>query len=155
MAGKKGRSGRPVTFKRATADKILAELRTGRTLRAVCRDEGMPPESTVREWVGDNRDGFAAHYEDARLAGYFAMADELLDIADDGTNDYTTRTSQNGEEYDAVNPEVVSRSRLRVDTRKWLLSKALPKVFGDKLDVNANVRSTILVRDRFDDEGEE
>jgi hypothetical protein len=32
-----------------------------------------------------------------------------------------------------VNGENLQRSRLRVDTRKWLLSKALPKIYGDKL----------------------
>jgi len=41
--------------------------------------------------------------------------------------------SKSGEEYETVNPEVIGRSRLRVDTRKWYLSKVLPKIYGDKL----------------------
>ena len=57
-----------------------------------------------------------------------AMADETLEISDDGTNDWM----KDNEGY-KVNGEHVARSRLRVDTRKWLLSKALPKIFGDKL----------------------
>jgi hypothetical protein len=33
------------------------------------------------------------------------------------------------------NGEHIQRSRVRIDTRKWLLSKMLPKVYGDKTEV--------------------
>lgn len=56
------------------------------------------------------------------------MADELLEIADDGSND----TTKNKAGEDSLDAEWMARSRLRVDTRKWLLSKALPKIYGDK-----------------------
>jgi hypothetical protein len=76
-----------------------------------------------------DREGFFAQYTQAREIGYMAMADEALEIADDGRND--TYKTEEGQE--ATNHDVIARSRLRVDTRKWLLSKALPKVFGDKI----------------------
>ena len=83
----------------------------------------MPADSTVRLWVLDNVQGFAEQYARARLVGYHTMADELIEIAD--------------------NPETgaaaVKRDRLKVDTRKWLLSKALPKIYGDKVDLNASL----------------
>ena len=34
-----------------------------------------------------------------------------------------------------LNGEHIQRSRVRIDTRKWLLSKMLPKVYGDKAEV--------------------
>lgn len=55
------------------------------------------------------------------------MADDILDIADDGTNDFIERQ----EGFEVVNSENIQRSRLRVDTRKWFMSKVLPK-FKDK-----------------------
>jgi hypothetical protein len=119
--------GRPASFTAELATEICRRLAVGGTLRAVCRDRGMPPESTVREWALADRDGFAAQYARAREIGYQAMADELPEIADDGRND---------------SAENVARSRLRVDTRKWLLSKALPKVFGDALQVTGKIDST-------------
>jgi transposase-like protein len=62
------------------------------------------------------------------------LADELLEIADNGTNDWMKRFAKDGEDLGwAVNGEHIARSRLRVDTRKWLLSKCLPKVFGDRI----------------------
>ena len=94
---------------------VLDRLRAGETLRAICRDEGMPAAPTVMDWVKEDRDGFAERYARAREAGAYAMADELLEIADGAAD--------------------VQRDRLRADTRKWLLSKILPRVFGDKLDV--------------------
>lgn len=92
----------------------------------------MPAESTVRKWALENREGFYAQYSQARELGYMSMADETLEISDDGRNDWTTR--QQGENtIDVVDHDHIARSRLRVDTRKWLLSKALPKMFGDRV----------------------
>jgi hypothetical protein len=62
------------------------------------------------------------------------LADEILEIADDATNDFMT-VVKGDEEYERENKEVTNRSRLRVDSRKWLLSKLVPKKFGDKVDI--------------------
>lgn len=58
-------------------------------------------------------------------------ADEILEIADDGQNDWMERESKNGEVFEVENHEVLNRSRLRVDARKWLMSKLAPKKYGD------------------------
>lgn len=120
--------GRPSEYTDELAAKICSKLAEGKTLRAVCRIDGMPPESTVRRWALDDFNGFAAQYARAREIGYHSMADEALDIADDGSND-----TYEVEGREVTNQDVIARSRLRVDTRKWLLSKALPKVYGDKV----------------------
>lgn len=118
---------------------ILERLSDGETLNEVCRTPGMPKPSTVRRWDLDDVDGFAAQYARARILGYLQMADDLTDIMDDGRNDWMARQMANESEDSPakiawqVNGEHVSRSRLRVDARKWLLSKALPKIYGDKL----------------------
>ena len=64
-----------------------------------------------------------------------AFEDELNEIADDGRNDWMTVTRRDGSEIEVANNEVLQRSRLRVDTRKWIMSKILPKRYGDKLAV--------------------
>lgn len=125
--------GKPRKYTPELAAQICDALKTGKTLRAVCRaDETLPAEASIREWVRDDRNGFASQYLRAREIGYLAMADELAEISDDGSND--TYTDEDGNEK--TNWDVLGRSKLRVDTRKWLLSKALPKIFGDKLDLN-------------------
>jgi hypothetical protein len=87
---------------------------------------------TVRRWYVDDREGFSSQYAQARDTGLDAMADELLEIGDDGSNDWMERHGQDSAGW-LANGEHVQRSRLRVDTRKWLLSKMAPKRYGDKL----------------------
>lgn len=127
--------GRPSEYTQELAGEICRMLAEGMSLREVCRHEGMPHESTVRLWAVDDREGFSTQYRRAREIGYHSMADELLEISDDASNDWMERQNETAEGYE-LNGEHLQRSRLRVDTRKWLLSKALPKVYGDKLELD-------------------
>lgn len=92
----------------------------------------MPSEATVRAWALDDVEGFAAHYTRARELGYECLADDILEISDDGKND--TYTDDDGNVR--TDQDVIARSRLRVDSRKWMLAKMLPKRYGEKLDLN-------------------
>lgn len=123
--------GRPSLYTEELAARICERLARGESLRSVCRDDDMPDERRVREWATNKDHPFSPHYAEARRVGYERMADELLDIADDGSNDWMMRNEGDNEGW-RLNGEHFQRSRLRVDTRKWLLSKMLPKVYGDK-----------------------
>jgi hypothetical protein len=128
--------GRPSGYSLELSKRICQQLALGKTLTSICAQPDMPDESTVRKWALDHDSEFYPHYARARHLGYLKMADDLVDIADDGRNDWMT--IQRGDtEIEVVNREAVARSQLRTDTRKWLLSKALPKIYGDKLDVKA------------------
>jgi hypothetical protein len=59
----------------------------------------------------------------------------LLEISDDGRNDWMQRRGNDERGGWELNGEHIQRSRVRIDTRKWLLSKMLPKVYGDKSEV--------------------
>lgn len=123
---------RPTIYTPELAREICRRLAGGESLRSICRADDMPDERTVRGWAEDDYQGFAAPYAKARDLGMESMADELLAIADDGSNDWMER--QRGDETVVVaNGEAVARSRLRVDTRKWLMSKIAPKKYGDRL----------------------
>lgn len=126
--------GRPSIFSEELAARICERLAAGETLRSVCRDDDMPAPSTVIGWTHADK-AFSEQYANARQHGYQFMADELLEISDDGSNDWMEREQEREGKNEGwqFNGEHFQRSRLRVDTRKWLLSKALPKVFGDKL----------------------
>lgn len=98
----------------------------------------MPHISTVMAWVLDiSKKEFSEQYELACNTRAENMFEELLEIADDGTNDWMERENKDGSTYYSLNGEVVGRSRLRVDTRKWFLSKIMPKKFGDKIDMTS------------------
>ena len=65
------------------------------------------------------------------LFGYEKRADELLEIADDSSADWID-TGNGNRVFDSVH---VNRARLMIDTRKWLLSKMLPKIYGDHVTI--------------------
>ena len=64
-------------------------------------------------------------------------ADEKVEIADNASNDWMEREDSDNPGF-TLNGEHIQRSRLRIDTRKWLLSKLVPKKFGDKCDLNSS-----------------
>lgn len=136
--------GRPTDYTEELAAHICTELAAGRSLRDVCNDDDMPAESTVRAWAVEDRNGFSAQYTKAREIGYQSMADELLEIADDGRNDWMERRGEEDAGWQA-NGEHIQRSRLRVDTRKWMLSKVLPKVYGEKVTVGGDPENPVNV----------
>ena len=74
------------------------------------------------------------------------LAEEILEIADDGKNDWVER--QDGSA--AVNNEAVQRSRLRVDARKWLMSKLMPKKYGEKLELGGDLKVTLGLAERLE-----
>ena len=122
--------GRPCTYTQEVGDEICRRLAEGDTVEAICRDPRMPPASTVRLWAADDRGseengapGFAAAYARARSVGLQKLADELISISD---ADYTGPDG-------FVDNAAVQKARLMSDNRKWLLSKMLPKQFGDKV----------------------
>ncbi|MCH7692503.1 MAG: hypothetical protein IID50_03565 [Proteobacteria bacterium] len=122
--------GRPTRYTPEVAADICTRLAGGESLRAICRDDAMPSFSAVINWLFDGEhDEFVAQYTRAREAQAEVWADEIVGIADEATGDSTT--DKDGKEI--VNHEHIQRSRLRVDARKWIASKLLPKRYGDRL----------------------
>jgi len=124
-------AGRPSSFTQAKADLICERIAGGETLRQVCRDEAMPEQRTVFRWLAAN-EGFRQQYAHAREALMEHFADEIIDIAEDGSNDWTERETKAGR-IEVVDREVIERSRLRIEARKWLMGKCAPKKYGDKV----------------------
>jgi hypothetical protein len=125
--------GRPSRYTQKVADEICRRLADGEGLKEICRTLGMPHESTVRAWALTNFQSFTVQYERARAIQFERWADEILSIADDSRQDTVVRQLPDGSTERAVNHEHINRSRLRIDSRKWLLSKLLPSRFGDRV----------------------
>jgi hypothetical protein len=116
---------------------ILASIEEGLSARKACLKHGVP-QSTWNEWLGADEE-LAVQYARAKEAGLEVMAEEIQDIADRPAVKYAT---QNGEQVDSGD---VALRRLQVDARKWLLSKMLPKKYGEKIEVDnkGEVKHTI------------
>lgn len=123
--------GRPSDYSETIATAICQEISSGRSLRSICADDDMPAQSTVFLWLAKHAE-FSEKYARAREAQADAMLEEILEIADDGKGDKYVDDEGN----ERTDQDVIARSRLRVDARKWAMSKMSPKKYGDKLDLN-------------------
>lgn len=63
------------------------------------------------------------------------MAEQLFAIADDGSNDWIEKVAKSGETFTVPDHEHMARSRLRIETRKWYLSKLAPKKYGERVEI--------------------
>jgi hypothetical protein len=110
----------PSTRTDAIVDRIVAGLVEGRSLAAVCADEGMPDRVTVYRWSkGD--DDLAARIMEAREIGFHDRAERAVKAA-----------------QECVDP---IKGRLSFDAERWYLGK-LSNAFADKpvvLGVGLNV----------------
>ena len=136
------KSKNPAAYDRGIAEAVLAELAAGHSLRKVCAQDGMPAITTFMRWMaeeGEAGDILRKQYARAREAQAETMAEEILAIADEECT--TVRADKHGSRGDDRSGDVevvfdataVARNRLRVDARKWLLSKMAPKKYGDKI----------------------
>lgn len=138
--------GRPSKYTQELADQICAELARGKSLRTILGTGGvddtdeqraLPSIATIFTWFRTYPE-FLEQYARAKQESADAMSDEILDISDDGTNDWMEDQYMKGKSPGwKVNGEAVQRSKLRVDTRKWLMAKMKPKKYGDQLDITS------------------
>jgi hypothetical protein len=102
-------------YRQSLGARVCDGLATGEALEAICQRPGMPPLPEVLAWLADpRRADFQAAVAKAREARADALVGEILSIADDPTG-----------------AEQVQRSKLRVDTRRWLAAKLAPAKYGD------------------------
>ncbi len=104
---------------------LITTETTSLSVKAICEQMGISKQcfyNYLRINGEEARDEYArSKYMQAEL-----IADEIVDIADDGSNDLMT-VVKGDNKYEIERKEVVNRSRLRIDSRKWLLSKLIPK----------------------------
>lgn len=120
--------GRPSTYSEKVALEICARIARGESLNSICKDEGMPGLTAVYAWLLRHED-FAKQYARAREDQADTLADEIVAIADDGRND--TYIDADGNKR--TDNDVIQRSKLRVDARKWVAAKLKPRKYGERV----------------------
>lgn len=120
--------GRPSEYTDDIGAAICARLAGGEPLTKICRDDGMPNPATVYRWL-IAFPTFSEMYTRAREDQADTLADEIVAIADDGQND----TYVNGDGVEVTNQDVIARSKLRVEARKWVAAKLKPRKYGDAM----------------------
>jgi hypothetical protein len=102
-------------------EKVVEAIQTGRSLRQVCQDDGMPDFRTVQRWIVSDGQ-FAVRYARARTA----QADTLFDRMEAVEEAVSAGTMDS------------HAARVVLDSMRWRASKLAPKVYGDRLDVQVS-----------------
>lgn len=107
--------------KNAMVDSLLVQIEAGKSMREVCRMDGMPDHTTVIRWMRDDA-SLATRYARARMA----QADVLFDRMEAVEEAVSAGTMDS------------HAARVVLDSMRWRASKLAPKVYGDRLDVSVS-----------------
>ena len=112
---------------------IIQEIELGRSLKNILDDESsLIDRSTFYRWLNDNPERIEL-YKRATEIRADNIFDDMLDLADDGSKDYYYDVNGNRQQSMVA----VNRSRLQLDTRKWVLGRMNPKKYSEKLDITS------------------
>lgn len=131
--------GRPTTYSEEITEIICDKLASGQSLKSICKENLMPTERSVFRWLAKHED-FCQQYARARITWADAEFENMMQIADDGTND--TYIDEEGNEK--TDWDVLGRSKLRVDIRKWALAKMNPKKYGDSTTIKGDKENPLI-----------
>lgn len=120
------RPGRPTKYSKALTARLCAQLAQGKSLRTVCKMDGMPYIATVYLWFPKYPE-FIEQYEKAIGDRTDAHIEDMLDIADNQNEDAQSR-------------------RIRIDVRKWIASKLKPRKYGDKIEVSGDPDRPVITK---------
>jgi hypothetical protein len=123
--------GRPTTYSIEWAGEIcFAIASTNKGIKRLCKDNShWPNQDTLFAWLKAHSE-FSEQYARAKEIQIEGLVEEILEIADDSSKDYLI----NEQGKLVFNGENINRARLKIDTRKWLACKLLPKIYGNKVD---------------------
>jgi hypothetical protein len=125
----------------ALARRICMRIMEGQTLRKICEDPRMPNQRIVFRWLAEPRfEAFREMYYYSRRVYAELLMDEVIEIADNATDDWIPTKDKKGN-INGWRPdtECLQRSRLRIDTRKYLAAKLIPRIYGEKIEVEHGV----------------
>ncbi|PTR10815.1 hypothetical protein C8R32_101345 [Nitrosospira sp. Nsp5] len=126
-AAPNGKRGAPTIKTRELVDAICTGISLGKSARAMCVETGIS-QRVLWNWLASDA-ALMQQYLRAKELCVDAYAEEIIEISDDGSKD--TYTDEKGKEV--MNREVIARSQLRIDARKWYAARLAPKKYGDKL----------------------
>lgn len=116
--------------RRKILDELYPELEKGKGVNTVCNEnEHFPSASNINVWINELGKEETDRYTGAREAGVHALFEEINTIADECKGD-----------KDAIN-----KARLRIDSRKFTVSKLNPKKYGDRTNVDLKTDGTITL----------
>lgn len=124
------KNGRPSKYSDSNANYICERIATSSDgLHVICKELKVSAVAVYR-WIKDNPD-FRNRYARAREEQAELLASQMIEISDRKGKDSLTK---------------VSRDKLRIDTRKFIAAKLLPKKYGDKVQLSGDEENPIVTK---------
>jgi hypothetical protein len=138
----KAKVGRPLAYTQEMGDYIceLVSSSGHGLLKLTKLYPELPDKMTINRWR-HRLPEFRAQYALAKVEQADILAEECLEIADDSSGDIRIDPETG---FETCNTEFIARARLRVDTRKWLAAKLLPKQYGTITEDKKSVSETLV-----------
>ncbi len=105
-------------------DQICQELMNGQPLTRICNRKELPSIATVNRWISKDP-SFAKQITNARRVGTQFYLDKMI------------------EELETMSAKDVGIVREKLHHYRWLASKLLPSLYGDKQEVVQDTKITI------------
>lgn len=136
-----GGVGQPSKMTPSCVEEIIERVSNGEIITKICKDPHMPSANAVWRWIRTKPD-FSALYYAAKKFATDVMAEEILAIADDGSQDSIVTTDRHGNERVEMNNEFVKRSEIRIKARQWLMERINSGKYNERVMMEqASVKS--------------
>lgn len=127
--------GRPTIYNEDLADFICNKISTttlGTNKLCAMFDE-FPDESTIYAWR-IKHESFSKKYANAKSKQAEILAEKLIEMSDE------VEVYEDEKGVNRIDPGMLGRQRLKIDTLKWYASKLAPKIYGEKQQTDVTVK---------------
>lgn len=145
-----------------TLDEIIELMIEGESLVSICKREGMPSKGSVLRFLakdGADNEAFRRKYERAIRLRTLNMAEEIIEIGDDGSRDWKENEDKDGNVYYTVDRDHIARSKLMCENRWKFLEKLDAKRYGKEMtlagDPDRPLGGYTIIHNHFGDLPEE
>ena len=113
-----------LTLTTSLSNNICQKLMEGKPLTQICQQKDLPSLTTIYKWINSNP-SFAKQITNARRVGTQYYLDKMI------------------EELETMSAKDVGIVREKLHHYRWLSSKLLPNLYGDKQEVIQDTKITI------------
>ncbi|UOF78426.1 terminase small subunit [Caudoviricetes sp.] len=153
VAAPKNKGGRPSKYSPELVDTICERLALGEGLAQICRDEDMPSQTIVYQWLNRHPE-FLERYTRAREEQAETHADEIVAIADETPETVPVYDKEGNLLRIDISSAYVAWQKQRIDARKWNAAKQRPKKYGDRVTHGGDDDAPVVVEHNLNVFGE-
>lgn len=114
--------------------KVIRELQSGRSLRQILSDEGMPSRTALYDWL-DKDEKYQERFARASQLGDEVLFEETLEIARTPMNGVTVEDGPKGQTVKTG--DMLGHRKLLIETIDKVLARRNPRKYGNKIDVTS------------------